>query len=120
MGKQYTVSDGKLMLTLEEAEEGGFVVTSPDDRGLVTEADTIPEAFAMARDALRELDLSRAQLLRELPPEKRVRFLGKIPPTKWEKLIKKLPRADRGALERKLRGSGRARPHRKAASGSRA
>ncbi len=31
MAKRYTVSDGKLVLTLEEAEEGGYVVTSPMD-----------------------------------------------------------------------------------------
>lgn len=55
MAKRYTVSDGKLVLTLEEAEEGGFVVTSPLDPGLVTEADTIRDAFVNARDALRTL-----------------------------------------------------------------
>lgn len=47
----YTVSDGKLVLTLEAAEEGGFCVTSPFIPGLVTEAETLEEAFAMARDA---------------------------------------------------------------------
>ena len=66
MAKRYTVSDGRLVLTLEEAEEGGFVVTSPLDPGLVTEAETIPEAFANARDALRTLAQGR-------------RSLGKIP-----------------------------------------
>jgi hypothetical protein len=29
--KTYTISDGKLVLTLTEAEEGGYVVTSPMD-----------------------------------------------------------------------------------------
>ena len=53
MAKRYTVSDGRLILTIEEAEEGGFVVTSPLDPGLVTEAETIAEAFVNARDALR-------------------------------------------------------------------
>jgi len=52
MRKRYTVSDGKLVLTLEEAPEGGFVVTSPLNPELVTEAETISEAFASARDAL--------------------------------------------------------------------
>jgi antitoxin HicB len=36
----------------EPAEEGGFVVTCPTLRGLVTEGDTLDEARAMARDAL--------------------------------------------------------------------
>jgi len=57
--KKYTVSDGKLMLTLEVAEEGGFIVTSPMDPELTTEADTVEEAFAMARDALKALAESR-------------------------------------------------------------
>jgi hypothetical protein len=29
--KRYTVSDGKMVLCLEPAEEGGYVVTSPLD-----------------------------------------------------------------------------------------
>ena len=64
--KRYTVSDGKLVLTLEEAEEGGYVVTSPIDPGLVTEAETISEAFEMARDAMAELRAARKDLRRKL------------------------------------------------------
>jgi len=37
----------------EPAEEGGFIVTCPALPGLVTEADTLEEARAMARDAIR-------------------------------------------------------------------
>ncbi|MBY0512537.1 MAG: type II toxin-antitoxin system HicB family antitoxin [Gemmataceae bacterium] len=48
---RYTVTDGKLVLTLEAAEEGGYVVTAPFIPGLVTEAETVEEAFEMARDA---------------------------------------------------------------------
>jgi predicted RNase H-like HicB family nuclease len=48
-GKRHTVSDGKTVLTLEAAEEGGYVVTSPLDPELVTEGETIEEAFANAR-----------------------------------------------------------------------
>ena len=66
MVKRYSVTDGKLTLTLEEAEEGGYVVTSPMDPKLITEAETITEAFAMARDALVTLKASRAKLLRRL------------------------------------------------------
>lgn len=54
------------MLTLTPAEEGGYVVTSPLDPELVTEAETLAEAFEMARDALRALRASRAKLLRKL------------------------------------------------------
>jgi len=66
MSKRYTVTDGKLLLTLEEAREGGYVVTSPIDPELITEAETVSEAFANARDALRSLQVSRAKLLKKL------------------------------------------------------
>ena len=64
MRKAYTVSDGKLVLTLEVAAEGGYVVTSSLDPELATEAETIEEAFANAVDALKALKQSRAKLLR--------------------------------------------------------
>jgi len=66
MHKRYTISDGKLVLTLEEAPEGGFVVTSPLDPELVTEAESVGEAFENARDALKAIKQSRAKLLRKL------------------------------------------------------
>lgn len=66
MARSYTVSDGRLVLTLTPAEEGGYVVTSPLDPELVTEAETLAEAFEMARDAQRALRASRAKLLRKL------------------------------------------------------
>lgn len=64
--KRYTVSDGKLVLHLEDAEEGGYVVTSPLDPELITEAETIEEAFVNAYDAAAALRKSRAKLLRQL------------------------------------------------------
>jgi len=64
MGKRYAVSDGKLVLTLEEAEEGGYIVTSPLNPELITQAETIEEAFANARDAAKALRQSRAKLMR--------------------------------------------------------
>jgi hypothetical protein len=70
MAKRYTVSDGKLVLTLDEAEEGGFIVTSPLDPELVTEGETIAECFANARDAERALRASRAKLLRQTKASK--------------------------------------------------
>lgn len=60
----YTVSDGKLVLHLEPAKGGGYLVTSPLEPQLVTEAESVEDAFEMARDALKALTPSRAELLR--------------------------------------------------------
>lgn len=59
----YTVSDGTLVLRLEPAEEGGYVVTSPFDPELITEAETLEEAFENARDAAEALRESRLKTL---------------------------------------------------------
>ena len=67
MAKRYRISDGKLVLTLEEADEGGYIVTSPLDPELITESETVSEAFANARDALKALRRSRAKLMKEPP-----------------------------------------------------
>jgi antitoxin HicB len=64
--KTYTVSDGEMVLTLEPAEEGGFVVTSPLDPELVTEADSLEQAFENARDAADALNASRKKLAKQL------------------------------------------------------
>jgi len=64
--QKYTVSDGDLVLTLEEAKEGGYVVTSPMDPELITQAETLEEAFEMARDASDALKESRKKLLSQL------------------------------------------------------
>lgn len=61
--QRFTVSDGDMVLTLEPADEGGYVVTSPFDPELVTEAETIEEAFEMARDAAEGLRRMRTELL---------------------------------------------------------
>ena len=58
MLKKYTISDGKLVLTLEEAEEGGFVVSSPLYPGLWTQAESLAEG---ARVSLAQLTRQRAQ-----------------------------------------------------------
>ncbi|MEI6234995.1 MAG: type II toxin-antitoxin system HicB family antitoxin [Planctomycetota bacterium] len=60
MSKKFTISDGKLMLIMEPAEEGGYIVTSPLDPELITEAESMEEAFVMARDAMRGLAQMRA------------------------------------------------------------
>ncbi len=65
---RYTVSDGKLVLNLEAAEEGGYIVTSPLDPELITQAETLEEAFDNARDAAQALKQARLKLLRRLSP----------------------------------------------------
>jgi antitoxin HicB len=62
MKRGLTVSDGKLVLKLDPAEEGGYIVTSPLDPELITEAENLEEAFEMARDALQALRQARAKL----------------------------------------------------------
>lgn len=64
--KRYTVSDGKMVLYLHEAEEGGYVVSSPLDPELITQAETVEEAFQNAYDASKALKESRKKLLRKL------------------------------------------------------
>jgi antitoxin HicB len=59
MPARYTVSDGKLVLNLEAAEEGGYIVTSPLDPELITQAETLEEAFDNARDAAQALKQAR-------------------------------------------------------------
>jgi antitoxin HicB len=70
--KKYTVNDGKMELVLEQDEEGGYTVTCPQDPALITQAETIEEAFEMARDAAATLKAGRAKLARRTrTPEKR-------------------------------------------------
>lgn len=64
MAVQYTVSDGRLVLRLEPAEEDGYVVTCPLDPTLITEAETIEEVFANAGEAAQALTRSRVKLQR--------------------------------------------------------
>lgn len=49
--KTLTINDGTLVITLEEAEEGGFLVTSPMDPALITQGETIEDCLMMAHDA---------------------------------------------------------------------
>ena len=69
--KAYTVSDGEMVLTLEPAEEGGYVVTSPLDPELITEAESLDEAFVNARDAADALNESRKKLAKQLADAER-------------------------------------------------
>lgn len=58
---RYSVSDGRLTLTLEAAGDGWYAVTMPSDPAVHTQARTLPEAFEMARDAMRELRAYRRE-----------------------------------------------------------
>jgi hypothetical protein len=62
MKKRFIVSDGVMVLTREPAKEGGYMVTSPLDPELITEADSIEEALEMARDATEGLRTARTKL----------------------------------------------------------
>lgn len=64
--RSYTVSDGKMVLHLTPASEGGYAVTSPLAPGLVTQATTIEEAFENACDVAAELKKARKLLGKRL------------------------------------------------------
>jgi predicted RNase H-like HicB family nuclease len=64
--RSFTVSDGELVLRLESAEEGGYIVTSDFEPELITEAESLEDAFAMARDAIKALHASRIKLHRKM------------------------------------------------------
>lgn len=71
MPKRYTISDGKLVLTLDVAAEGGFVVSSPLYPGLWTQAESVAEAFENARDALKALAAARRAPAPTLPARRK-------------------------------------------------
>ena len=54
-----SIADRRMVLALTPAKEVGYVVTSPLDPELITQAQNIPEAFEMARDAVRSLRVAR-------------------------------------------------------------
>lgn len=58
---RYTVSDGELVLVLEVADEGGYVVTAPFNPDVLTQADTVEEAFENARDVITLFEEDRAE-----------------------------------------------------------
>jgi hypothetical protein len=62
--RRFVVSDGRTVVALAAAAEGGYVVTSPVDPELITRAETLDEAFEDVRDAGRALRRSRAKVRR--------------------------------------------------------
>ncbi len=58
----------------EPAEEGGYVVTCPALPGLVTEGETLEEARAMAKDAIRAYLESLRKDGLPIPPDKQIKL----------------------------------------------
>jgi predicted RNase H-like HicB family nuclease len=58
--KTFIAMDGTLVLQLETAVEGGYVVTCPFEPALVTEAETLEEAFENAADVVKLIHSIRA------------------------------------------------------------
>jgi predicted RNase H-like HicB family nuclease len=75
---KYTVTDGELVLVLEVAEDGGFVVTAPFNPHVLTQAESVEEAFEMARDLIALFEEDAAAERRE---KKTVRKRGSIKKT---------------------------------------
>ena len=69
----------KIPLILDPQPEGGYTVTSPLLRGLVTEGDTIAEALYNAQDAFQAVLEIYEDLDRTLPPELFVDHDGEEP-----------------------------------------
>jgi predicted RNase H-like HicB family nuclease len=55
----FIVTDGTLVLRLEPADEGGYVVTSPFNPDILTQAETLEEAFENARDVITLFEADR-------------------------------------------------------------
>jgi antitoxin HicB len=68
----------KLPLVLEPQPEGGYTVTCPILPELITEGDTVQEAFANASDALTAIIEAYEDLGRPLPSALK-RFAANIP-----------------------------------------
>src|SRR5688572_29145092 len=72
--RSYLVSSGRVHLRLTEAAEGGYVVTSPHDPALVTQAESIAEAFENAAEAARILKAARLRFLARLRSKSRAGY----------------------------------------------
>jgi antitoxin HicB len=68
----------KYTVVFEPAEEGGYIVTVPALPGLITEGDTLQEARAMAKDAIRGYLESLRKHGEEIPVETGVATLERV------------------------------------------
>lgn len=64
-----TARQYRYTVLFEPSEEGGYVVTCPSLPGLITEGDTLDEAWDMAADAIRGYLESLAKDGLPFPPE---------------------------------------------------
>jgi predicted RNase H-like HicB family nuclease len=55
----FIVTDGQLVLRLQPADEGGYVVTSPFNADILTQAETLEDAFENARDVIALFEADR-------------------------------------------------------------
>jgi antitoxin HicB len=72
------VSQFQYTVVFEPAEEGGYVVTVPALLGLITEGNTLEEARAMAKDAIRGYLESLIKHGEEIPIEAGVATLERV------------------------------------------
>jgi antitoxin HicB len=63
------VSKYQYTAVFEPVEEGGYIVTVPALHGLITEGDTLEEARAMVKDAIRDYLESLVKDGEEIPVE---------------------------------------------------
>jgi antitoxin HicB len=63
-------SEYRYTVFFEPAEEGGYIVTCPALPGMVTEGETLEEARAMAKDAIRAYLESLRKDGLAIPPDK--------------------------------------------------
>jgi antitoxin HicB len=105
VSKRYTVSDGELVLFLWPAEEGEYNVTSPLHPELITQAESLEEAFFMARDALELLNAASPPEPRSFPYQAEAQAGDRgteAPPTQVEDEFLPLTHAQERDLERRL------------------
>lgn len=71
-----TVAEREYRYTVffEPAEEGGYIVTCPALPGMATEGETLEEARAMAKDAIRAYLESLRKDGLQIPPDKDIRL----------------------------------------------
>jgi antitoxin HicB len=72
------VSQFQYTVVFEPTEEGGYIVTVPALPGLITEGDTLEEARAMAKDAIRGYLESLRKHGEEIPIEAGVATLERV------------------------------------------
>lgn len=76
MSRQYTVSDGKLVLTVKESKDGGYVVSSPLDPELFTEGETLDEAVENAREVASLLAAHRRDMAKKISKHRARAMVG--------------------------------------------